>query len=87
MEQDVTVSKTRRKQEMHALQSLGETLARLPGEQLSRLDLPDSLRDAIVQARQISQRGALRRQLQYIGRLMRDLDVEPIESALPRGRG
>ena len=82
MEQDVTVSKTRRKQEMHALQSLGETLARLPGEQLSRLDLPDSLRDAIVQARQISQRGALRRQLQYIGRLMRDADADHIRNQL-----
>ena len=82
MEQDVTVSKTRRKQDMHALQSLGETLARLPGEQLSRLDLPDSLRDAIVQARQISQRGALRRQLQYIGRLMRDVDADHIRNQL-----
>jgi ribosome-associated protein len=82
MEQDATVSKTRRKQEMHALQTLGETLAKLPGEQLSRLDLPDALRDAIMQARRISQRGALRRQLQYIGRLMRDVDAEHIRGQL-----
>jgi len=82
MEQDGTVSKTRRKQEMLALQTLGETLTRLSGEQLSRLDLPDSLRDAIMQARQISQRGALRRQLQYIGRLMRDVDADHIRNQL-----
>ena len=82
MEHDSTVSKTRRKQEMQALQTLGETLAKLPGEQLSKLDLPDALRDAIMQARQISQRGALRRQLQYIGRLMRDVDAGHIRNQL-----
>ena len=82
MEQDSTVSKTRRKQEMHALQTLGETLAKLPGEQLSKLDLPDPLRDAILEARQISARGALRRQLQYIGRLMRDVDAGHIRDQL-----
>jgi len=67
---------------MHALQALGEMLARLPGEQLSRLDLPDFLRDALLQARRIPQRGALRRQLQYIGRLMRDVDADHIRSQL-----
>jgi len=82
MEQDLTVSKTRRKQEMHALQTLGETLARLPGEQLARLDLPEILLDAIAQARHISQRGALRRQLQYIGRLMRDVDADHVRAQL-----
>ncbi|MGD2140296.1 MAG: ribosome biogenesis factor YjgA [Burkholderiales bacterium] len=82
MEQDLTVSKTRRKQEMHALQALGETLVALPKDQFVLLDLPESLRDAIVQARTISQRGALRRQLQYVGRLMRDVDADHIRRQL-----
>lgn len=82
MEQDLTVSKTRRKREMHALQTLGETLAGLPSEQLARLDLPETLRDAVLQVRRISQRSALRRQLQYIGRLMRDVDADHIRNQL-----
>ena len=82
MERDLPVSKTRRKQEMHALQTLGETLAGLPGEQLARLDLPEVLRDAIAHARGIAQRGARRRQLQYIGRLMRGVDADRIRDQL-----
>ena len=82
MERELPVSKSQRKREMHALQALGETLAGLPGEQLARLDLPEVLRDAVAQARAIAQHGARRRQLQYIGRLMRDVDADRIRSQL-----
>ncbi len=82
MGQDTDVSKTQRKREMHALQALGETLVGLPEEQLARLDLPETLRDAIMQARTVTQRGALRRQLQYVGRLMRHVDAARIREQL-----
>ncbi|NIO40009.1 MAG: DUF615 domain-containing protein [Burkholderiales bacterium] len=82
MGQGTEISKSQRKREMHALQTLGETLVELPDEQLARLVLPETLYDAIMQARGISQRGALRRQLQYIGRLMRDVDASRIRDQL-----
>ena len=72
MEQDPEVSKSQRKRDMHALQALGKTLIELPQEKLAKMDLPEPLRDAVMEARRISARGALRRQLQYVGRLMRD---------------
>ena len=82
MTENIVVSKSRRKREMHALQELGETLAGLPAETLARLDLPEGLREAIGEVRQISQRGALRRQRQYIGRLMREVDADTIRRQL-----
>jgi ribosome-associated protein len=76
------LSKTRRKTEMHDLQSLGETLVRLSAPRLSELGLPERLFDAIEQARAITKHEARRRQMQYIGRLMRDVDPDPIRSRL-----
>jgi hypothetical protein len=76
------LSKTRRKTEMHDLQSLGETLVQLSAQRLSELGLPERLADAIEQARGISKHEARRRQMQYIGRLMRDVDPEPIRARL-----
>lgn len=82
MSQENEVSKTQRKREMHALQSLGEELVRLAPERLARMELPESLHAAILEAQRITQRGALRRQLQYVGRLMRDVDASPIRQQL-----
>jgi len=82
MEQQSDVSKTRRKREMHALQAIGEELVALPGDRLASLVLPDTLRDAVHDARRIDQRGARRRQMQYIGRIMRDVDADAISSQL-----
>lgn len=76
------LSKTRRKTEMHELQSLGETLVRLSAPRLSELGLPERLFDAIEQARAITKHEARRRQMQYIGRLMREVDPGPIRSRL-----
>lgn len=75
-------SKTRRKREMHELQALGEALVALPAERLARVPLPEALRGAVQDARRFSSHGAHRRQLQYIGRLMRTVDAEPIRAAL-----
>jgi ribosome-associated protein len=82
MEPQHEPSKTQRKREMLALQDLGETLVELPPERLARLELPEILHDAVEQARLISKRGARRRQLQYIGRLMREIDAAAIRSRL-----
>jgi len=79
---DARPSKTRRKQEMTALQQLGEELLRLNPAQLARIDLPETLRDALREANRITAHEGRRRQVQYIGRLMRQVDPEPIRQAL-----
>ena len=71
-------SKTQRKKEMHALQALGERLVELPPDALDALALPERLVDAVTEAKRINGFEARRRQIQYIGRLMRDVDAAPI---------
>ncbi|HUU72699.1 MAG TPA: ribosome biogenesis factor YjgA [Burkholderiales bacterium] len=78
MDQDPDASKSQRKRDMHALQALGKMLVELPQERLAKMELPESLRDAVLDAKRISAHGALRRQLQYVGRLMRDVDADRI---------
>lgn len=75
-------SKSARKREAHAAQDLGETLIRLRDAELEALDLPERLIEAIRQARRITSRAGGARQRQYIGKLMRDIDLEPIRAAL-----
>ena len=75
-------SKTRLKRQMHELQRVGERLAALAPAQLARIELPEGLREQIELARRITSREALRRQLQYVGRLMRDADADAIRAAL-----
>ncbi len=75
-------SKTQLKREAQVLQDLGTELVGLNTDQLNRLPLPEDLRDAVDLARRITQRGGRKRQLQYIGKLMRGLDAEPIQAAL-----
>ncbi|MGA9853548.1 MAG: ribosome biogenesis factor YjgA [Gammaproteobacteria bacterium] len=75
-------SRSRVKREVEALQKLGEQLMQLPDSQLAALPLPDSLRDAVDMARRITSRGALKRQRQYIGRLMCEIDPAPIRAKL-----
>jgi ribosome-associated protein len=79
---DERPSKSQRKREMTALQVLGVALVNLGPDQLKRIDLPDDLREAIVAARRISAHEGRRRQIQYVGRLMRGVDPEPIQRAL-----
>jgi ribosome-associated protein len=75
-------SKSERKRAAHAAQDLGETLIGLRDSDLVALDLPERLVDAIREARRIPGRGGGARQRQYIGKLMRDIDPEPIRAAL-----
>lgn len=82
-----TVSKTQRKRASLALQDLGKELTRLTPEQLAELELPDRLLEAVLAAQRISKFGALRRQLQFIGRLMHDVDADAIAARLRTWRG
>ncbi len=75
-------SKSQRKRESSALQDLGAALVELPAERLAKIDMSDSLRDAIHDARRITKHEARRRQMQYIGKLMRSVDPAPIQAAL-----
>jgi ribosome-associated protein len=75
-------SKSQAKRDMTALQKLGVELVDQTPERLARVDIPDNLRGAIEHARSIRDHEGRRRQLQYIGRLMRDVDPEPIRAAL-----
>jgi ribosome-associated protein len=75
-------SKSARKRAAHAAQELGEALIRLREAQLEALDLPEPLKEAVRLARRITSRGGGARQRQYIGKLMREVDLEPIRAAL-----
>jgi ribosome-associated protein len=76
------VSKTQRKREMHELQALGAALVELPLSQLDALPLPEPLAAAVREAhRSVSHEGR-RRHMQYIGRIMREVDAVPIRAAL-----
>ena len=75
-------SKSQQKREVEALQVLGEALVKLPDAQFKRIELPEALRAAVADCRKITQHGALRRQKQYIGKLMRSIDPAPIQAQL-----
>ena len=80
-------SKSARKRAFLALQQLGEELITLRDNDLDTVPLDEDLLEAILEARRIRKRGALRRQKQYIGKLMGRLDdPEPIRQALERLR-
>lgn len=76
------VSRTQKKKDALAAQKLGEQLLTLTDEQLEKLDIPDSLQSAVEQARGIKKHGARRRQLQYIGTIMRNLDTQLLKAEL-----
>ncbi|MCC7039192.1 MAG: DUF615 domain-containing protein [Burkholderiales bacterium] len=81
-------SKTRRKAAMHELQDLGAALVALDPARVAEFDLPERLADAIAEARGTRSHEGRRRALQYVGRLMREIDAEPIRHALAqRARG
>jgi ribosome-associated protein len=75
-------SKSQRKRDMHELQALGVDLVELSEEQLASVGLPENLLDAVMHARQLTKHEARRRQLQYIGKLMRHVDPEPIRERI-----
>jgi len=76
------VSRTKKKQQVEELQKLGAALVVLGAAQLDALGLPAPLLAAVREAQRISSREARRRQLQYIGKIMRSVDPEPVRSSL-----
>jgi ribosome-associated protein len=81
------VSRTKKKQQVEELQKLGVALVDLPGAQLDALGLPALLLAAVREAQRITSHEARRRQLQYIGKLMRKVDPEPVRAALAMSAG
>jgi ribosome-associated protein len=85
----LTPSKSQRKRDAHALQTLGIQLVALSAAQLARLDLPETLHEAVLAAQRMRSHGARTRQLQYIGKLMRQLEPDAlrrVRTALETGR-
>lgn len=86
-EEELPPSKTKIKKQMHELRDLGKELTELGKDQLAQLDIPENLRDAIREMKNISKFGAIKRQMQYIGKLMRDVDTAPILAKLDVWKG
>jgi ribosome-associated protein len=80
-------SKSQLKRDMQALQDLGAQLVALGKESLAKVNLPEDLRAAVRDAQRFTKHEARRRQLQYVGRLMRDVDPAPIQAALDEING
>ncbi len=80
-------SKSALKREMHDLQTIGAELVALSVDQLKKIDLPEDLREAVRDCQRFTAHEAHRRQLQYIGKLMRHIDPEPIREALDEIKG
>lgn len=81
-EPESDISKSQCKRDAEALRNLGQELTQLTGEQLRRLPLPEDLLQAVLLAQSIKQHGGRKRQLQYIGKLLRNVDAKPIQHAL-----
>jgi len=79
---NIEKSRTQEKLEARYLQKLGETLVKLSLNQLKSVEMPDELKNAVLFAKTINSNGAKKRQMQYIGTIMRDIDPEPIVDAL-----
>lgn len=81
------LSKTKLKAEADAQQALGVRLSELPKDKLLKLALPDHVLTAVLDTKKITANGAIRRHRQYLGRLMREIDNEPIIEHLSRWDG
>ena len=80
-------SKTKQKEAMHELRDLGAELVELSVGQLKRIKLPENIYEAVRACQKITAHGAHRRQIQYLGKLMRSVDDEPIRAGLALIRG
>ena len=86
-QEDEWVSKTQMKKQMNDLQALGMELTKLSSDMLKKIGLDEELFEAIATYKKITSNSALKRQAQFIGRLMRDTDPAPIEAYLAKLRG
>ena len=83
----IYVSKSEMKRDMVALQELGEKLIPLDKKLLATLNLPERLYDALIEAKRLTAHGAVSRQKQLIGKLMRHVDPAPIQELLDKIAG
>jgi ribosome-associated protein len=83
-EDEDLISKSQLKRDSQALQDMGGQLVEMPEGQLTKFNLPENLKDAIYEARRLKNREGKRRQLQYIGKLMRTADISFIQETLDR---
>ena len=79
---DARPSKTQLKQQSHDLQHLGVALTELSDERLARTEMPDALREAITTFRKTRSHEGKRRQMQYVGKLMRKADETALREAV-----
>ena len=82
--EELLVSKSQLKRDSHALQDMGLQLVEMPLGKLAKFNLPDNLKDAITEARRLKNREGKRRQMQYIGKLMRTADISFIQETFDR---
>jgi ribosome-associated protein len=87
MEEPERPSKSQRKREMTALQVIGVDLVALNADQLAQIELPERLFEAVLAAQRIRDFEGRRRQMQYIGKLMREVDPAPIRAKLEQWHG
>lgn len=83
---DEPPSKTKRKEAMHALQALGKELVELSDAALASVEMPEVLAKAVREARRLTSHEGIRRQNQYIGKIMRNIDAEPLRERLAEMR-
>lgn len=83
-QQEERPSKTRKKKAAEQLQKLGEFLVQMSESEVNRLDIPSELKNALSTARSLKKHGAKKRQLQYIGTLMREVDTEPLQDVMEK---
>jgi ribosome-associated protein len=86
-ERPEVISKTARKKEMTELQDMGEILTELSKERLAQVPMSEELREAVKEFKRLSANGARRRQMQYIGKLMRHEEIEPIQAKIDQFQG
>lgn len=79
LQEEEIISKSQRKRDAEAAQQLGKDILGLSQEAQNSMELPESLSKALDDARRIKKNSALKRQLQYIGKLMRSIELEPIK--------
>lgn len=85
-ESEDEISKSQRKREAHSVRDLGARLAELGASELASIPLPDDILTAITELNRIKAHGARKRQLGFLAKRMRHVDVEPIEAALEKIR-
>ena len=81
-EESGEISKSQRKRDLYDLKKLGSELLEFSDVALRQMDLPEALLDAVLNAKHITANGARKRQLQYIGKLLKEIDATPVRAAV-----